>query len=212
MGTDDGRTTELRKKSNREIGTRSKNTKAEAIKLDDNTCDETKETADLPMADQNVAESRELTSYIPRRSNRNRAVIDQPQGGSEAVKVVTMGNQCSSCTNCAWACSVLNWEIGRSTDGCKATPGSSKNTSGCTASSGYLKHQTRRTGNQVASRKIVHKKGTSNKNTGKEIVRTGRTSDERSRARGRDNNSLNKRQSLKGKYRRMDTMRWVNEN
>ena len=58
------------------------------------------------------------------------------------------------------------------------------------------------------TRAVVQK----NKNTGKEIVRTGRTLDERSGARGRDNNSLNKRQSLKGKYRRMDTMRWVNEN
>ena len=36
-------------------------------------------------------------------------------------------------------------------------------------------------------------------------MRTGRTSDERSGAWGRDNNSLNKRQSLKGKYTRTKT-------
>ena len=40
------------------------NKKTDVIKNDDDTCEETKETADLLTADQNVAESRELTSYI----------------------------------------------------------------------------------------------------------------------------------------------------
>ena len=62
------------------------------------------------------------------------------------------------------------------------------------------------------TRGAVKKKGNSNKTTGREIVRTGRTLDERSGARVRDNDSLNKGESLKGKYRRMDTMRWVKEN
>ena len=62
------------------------------------------------------------------------------------------------------------------------------------------------------TRAVVQKKGNSNKNTGKELVRTGKNSDKRNGAWGRDNNSLNKRQSLKGKYRRRDIMRWVNEN
>ena len=90
-----------------------KNTKAEAIKLDDNTCDETKETTVLPTADHNAAESREETGYKPRRSSRNRAVIDKPQGDiitSEAVKAVRiMGNRCS---NCAWlvSCSTVRQE------------------------------------------------------------------------------------------------------
>ena len=73
----------------------------ETIKTDDYTCEETK-TADLPMDDQKVAESGEQTDYIPRRSNRNRTVIE-PQAGSEAVKVVTMGNRCSRCANCVCA-------------------------------------------------------------------------------------------------------------
>ena len=96
------------------------------------------------MADHNAAEAREETGYNKlRRSSRNRAVIDQPQGDiitSEAVKAVRiMGNRCS---NCACACSVLNCEAGTSTPSCKATPGSSN-------------HQTRRrTGNSLASRKI----------------------------------------------------------
>ena len=51
--------------------------------------EETK-TADLPMADQKVAESREQTDYIPWRFNRNRTVIE-PQAGGEAVKVVKAG-------------------------------------------------------------------------------------------------------------------------
>ena len=106
------------------------------------------------MADQNVAETKELTSYIPRRSNRNRAVIDQPQGEIEAVKVVTMGNRCSSCTNCACAFNIA-CEIGRSTAGWKATHGSSKSTADGKENMGPSKHQTRRrTGNQVTQRKI----------------------------------------------------------
>ena len=99
-----------------------KNTKAEAIKLDDNTCDETKEATDLPMADHNAAESREETGYKLRHSSMHRAVIDKPQGDiitSEAVKVVrTMGNRCS---NCACACRALNGEAGTSNPSCKAT-------------------------------------------------------------------------------------------
>ena len=51
--------------------------------------------------------------------------------------------------------------------------------------------------------------GVTGKITGKEIVRTGRTRDG---ARDRDNDSLNKGQSLKRKYRRMDTIRWAKEN
>ena len=73
------------------------NTEAEAIKLDDNTCDETKEATDLPVVDYNADESREETGYNKlRRSSRNRAVIDQPQEDiitSASVKVVRiMGN------------------------------------------------------------------------------------------------------------------------
>ena len=63
-------------------------------------------------------------------------------------------------------------------------------------------------------------RGTATKNTGKEIVRTGRTSDDKGGALGRDNtranNSANERKSLKerhsGGYRRKDIMRWINDN
>ena len=120
-----------------------KNTKNEAIKLDDNTCDETKETTDLPMADQNVAESRELTSYIPRRSNRNRTVIE-PQAGSEAVKVVKAGiaamgiagSRCSSCTKCECAYNRLRKISIKCNGGCKAKHGVlNVNSSTCSSSS-----------------------------------------------------------------------------
>ena len=81
----------------------------------------------------------------------------------------------------------------------------------------------RSTGN--ITRAVVHDRfkkgrGTATKNTGKEIVRTGRTSNKRDGALGRDNtranNSSNKRQSLKekhsGGYRRKDILRWIHDN
>ena len=79
----------------------------------------------------------------------------------------------------------------------------------------------RSTGN--ITRAVVHDRfkkgrGTATKNTGKEIVRTGRTSDDGGS--GKDNTKANNsdkgRKSLKerhsGGYRRKDIMRWINEN